>query len=72
MPINNLGEQFQGGFSTALIAKDLGLAQASATRTGSPIALGSLSHQIYRTMMAHGLGGKDFSVIYQFIRENEK
>ncbi|OXU25801.1 hypothetical protein TSAR_007964 [Trichomalopsis sarcophagae] len=59
---------YAGGFGTSLIAKDLGLAQAAATRAKSPIALGSLSHQIYRTMEAHGLGGKDFSVVYPFIR----
>ncbi|XP_058796018.1 3-hydroxyisobutyrate dehydrogenase, mitochondrial [Phymastichus coffea] len=65
-------KNYEGGFGTALISKDLGLAQAAATRVGSPIALGSLSHQIYRTMMAHGLGPKDFSVIYQFIRGQMK
>ncbi|KAL0619276.1 3-hydroxyisobutyrate dehydrogenase, mitochondrial [Plecturocebus cupreus] len=39
---------YQGGFGTTLMAKDLGLAQDSATSTKSPILLGSLAHQIYR------------------------
>ncbi|KAL7291440.1 hypothetical protein TKK_0015024 [Trichogramma kaykai] len=66
-------KNYEGGFGVGLVAKDLGLAQASATRVGAPIALGSLSHQIYRTMMQQGLAGKDFSVVYPFIRgENNK
>ena len=36
----------QGGFGTALMTKDLGLAQAAATNTQSPTPLGSLSHQV--------------------------
>ncbi|CAO1346624.1 unnamed protein product [Diamesa serratosioi] len=62
--------EYKGGFSTALITKDLGLASAVATASNSPIALGALSHQIYRTMMAKGLGNKDFSVIYDFIKND--
>jgi len=62
---------YKGGFGTALIAKDLGLASASATKTGSSIPLGSLSHQLYRLMSTQGYGGKDFSFIYQFLKEME-
>lgn len=42
---------YQGGFMTSLMTKDLGLAQSAATRSGTPIPLGSLAHQIYRTLM---------------------
>jgi 3-hydroxyisobutyrate dehydrogenase len=42
-----------------------------ATVSNSPIPLGALSHQIYRTMMAKGLGNKDFSVIYEFIKNEQ-
>lgn len=45
---------YQGGFGTTLMVKDLGLAQDSATGTKSPILLGSLGHQIYRMMCAKG------------------
>lgn len=62
---------YEGGFGTALVAKDLGLAQAAGVRTESPIPLGSLAHQIYRTMMVSGLGMKDFSVVYQFLKGNK-
>nr|XP_014102774.1 probable 3-hydroxyisobutyrate dehydrogenase, mitochondrial [Bactrocera oleae]XP_036225893.1 probable 3-hydroxyisobutyrate dehydrogenase, mitochondrial [Bactrocera oleae] len=59
---------YAGGFSTDLITKDLGLAAGVATATNTPIPLGALSHQIYRTLKAHGLGNKDFSVVYEFMK----
>ncbi|XP_020849051.1 3-hydroxyisobutyrate dehydrogenase, mitochondrial [Phascolarctos cinereus] len=62
---------YQGGFGTVLMAKDLGLAQDSATSTKSPVFLGSLSHQIYRMMCAKGYAHKDFSSVFQFLREDE-
>lgn len=58
----------QGGFGAALMTKDLGLAQEAAASVGAPIPLGSLSHQLYRTLLASGYSEKDFSVIYQFLR----
>lgn len=54
------------------MAKDLGLAQTSACETGTPVPLGTLSHQFYRTAIANGLGSKDFAVIYQFLSGNAK
>uniref|UniRef100_A0A9J8D6B9 3-hydroxyisobutyrate dehydrogenase n=1 Tax=Cyprinus carpio carpio TaxID=630221 RepID=A0A9J8D6B9_CYPCA len=62
---------YQGGFGTKLMAKDLGFAQNTATSTRTPIPLGSLAHQIYRTMCAHGYSNKDFSSVFQFLREEE-
>uniref|UniRef100_A0A8C5S1K7 3-hydroxyisobutyrate dehydrogenase, mitochondrial n=1 Tax=Laticauda laticaudata TaxID=8630 RepID=A0A8C5S1K7_LATLA len=62
---------YQGGFGTTLMAKDLGLAQISATNTKSPVPLGSLAHQIYRIMCAKGYAQKDFSSVFQFLREEE-
>uniref|UniRef100_A0A8C5W024 3-hydroxyisobutyrate dehydrogenase, mitochondrial n=1 Tax=Microcebus murinus TaxID=30608 RepID=A0A8C5W024_MICMU len=60
---------YQGGFGTTLMAKDLGLAQDSATSTKSPILLGSLAHQLYRMMCPKGYSKKDFSSVFQFLRE---
>ncbi|KAK1172975.1 3-hydroxyisobutyrate dehydrogenase, mitochondrial-like [Acipenser oxyrinchus oxyrinchus] len=62
---------YQGGFGTTLMAKDLGLAQDTATNTKAAIPLGSLSHQIYRVMCARGYAQKDFSSVFQFLREEE-
>lgn len=62
---------YQGGFGTTLMAKDLGLAQDSATSTKTPILLGSLAHQIYRMMCSKGYSKKDFSSVFQYLREEE-
>ncbi|XP_016143011.1 3-hydroxyisobutyrate dehydrogenase, mitochondrial-like [Sinocyclocheilus grahami] len=62
---------YQGGFGTTLMAKDLGLAQNTATNTKTPVPLGSLAHQIYRMMCARGYASKDFSSVFQFLREEE-
>ncbi|XP_042672853.1 3-hydroxyisobutyrate dehydrogenase, mitochondrial [Centrocercus urophasianus] len=62
---------YQGGFGTTLMAKDLGLAQISATNTKTPVPLGSQAHQIYRMMCAKGYALKDFSAVFQFLREEE-
>ncbi|XP_020286616.1 3-hydroxyisobutyrate dehydrogenase, mitochondrial isoform X1 [Pseudomyrmex gracilis] len=61
-------KNYEGGFGTTLMAKDLGLAQSAAFRTQTPIPLGSLAHQIYRAVIAQGFSNKDFSVIYQFLK----
>uniref|UniRef100_A0A3B5N0C9 3-hydroxyisobutyrate dehydrogenase n=1 Tax=Xiphophorus couchianus TaxID=32473 RepID=A0A3B5N0C9_9TELE len=65
------GNNYQGGFGTQLMAKDLGLAQNTATNTRTPVPLGSLAHQIYRMMCARGYANKDFSSVFQFLREEE-
>ncbi|XP_046735791.1 3-hydroxyisobutyrate dehydrogenase, mitochondrial [Diprion similis] len=59
---------YKGGFGTALMTKDLGLAQAAASRTETPSPLGSIAYQIYRTAMGHGHSKLDFSVVYQFLK----
>lgn len=66
--INNI----VGGFMTKLMHKDLGLASGVASATLTPIPLGTLAHQLFTTVIAHGLGDKDFSVIYDFIQEQGK
>lgn len=63
---------YAGGFATGLITKDLGIASAVATSSNTPIPLGALTHQIYRTLMAKGLANKDFSVVYDFIKNDTK
>jgi 3-hydroxyisobutyrate dehydrogenase len=68
-PANN---KYAGGFSTGLITKDLGLAANCAVSSDTPIPLGSMAHQIYRTMCAKGLANKDFAVIYEFIKNEKK
>lgn len=65
------GKGYAGGFSTDLITKDLGLATGVATASNTPILFGAMAHNVYRTLKAKGLGNKDFSVVYDFMK-NEK
>ncbi|XP_075165156.1 3-hydroxyisobutyrate dehydrogenase, mitochondrial [Haematobia irritans] len=67
-PANN---DYKGGFSTDLITKDLGLASGVATASNTPIPMGAMAHQMYRTLKAHGLGNKDFSVVYEFMKNTK-
>lgn len=67
-PANN---DYKGGFSTDLITKDLGLASGVATASNTPIPMGAMAHQMYRTLKAHGLGNKDFSVVYDFMKNTK-
>lgn len=53
------------------MVKDLGLAQDVASRSKTPILLGSLAHQIYLAVISKGFADKDFSVIYQFLKEDK-
>uniref|UniRef100_UPI00358E76AE 3-hydroxyisobutyrate dehydrogenase, mitochondrial-like isoform X1 n=1 Tax=Myxine glutinosa TaxID=7769 RepID=UPI00358E76AE len=62
---------YQGGFVTSLMAKDFGLAQDAATATKSPVFLGSVAHQMYRIMCSRGYSLKDFSSVFQFLREED-
>lgn len=71
LPNAPAGREYAGGFSTDLITKDLGLASGVATASNSPIPMGAMAHNIYRTLKSKGLGNKDFSVVYDFIK-NEK
>lgn len=69
LPADN---NYEGGFMTQLMTKDLGLAQSAATRANSPTPMGTLAHQIYRLMLNNGYASKDFSSVYRFIQELEE
>ncbi|CAJ0958674.1 unnamed protein product, partial [Mesorhabditis belari] len=66
-------KEYQGGFGSALMAKDLSLAQNAATATHAPTPLGSMAHQIYRLLAQDpNFSQKDFGVVYQFLKEEAK
>jgi 3-hydroxyisobutyrate dehydrogenase len=66
-PANN---DYKGGFATALMLKDLRLAQAAALGSGAMTPLGAEAAQIYALYAATGSGGADFSSIITFLRES--
>ncbi len=54
---------YQGGFATALMLKDLRLAMAAAQDAGAPVPMGHLAAQLYEAFDADGHGSMDFSAI---------
>jgi 3-hydroxyisobutyrate dehydrogenase len=59
---------YEGGFLTALMLKDLKLAQEAAAKSGASTPLGAQAQAIYALFDRLGLGGKDFSVALQVLR----
>jgi len=59
---------YEGGFGTKLMLKDLSLAVNAGTEAGVCLPLGTASKELYHLAELHGLGGKDFGVILQFLR----
>lgn len=58
---------YTGGFGSALMEKDLGLAMDLAAKIKARSPLGSNAHQLYGLLCEQGYGDKDFSVVYEFI-----
>ncbi len=59
---------YTGGFGTALMLKDLGLAMDAALKDGKATPLGSTARNIYALHDAAGNGGKDFSSVIEFLQ----
>jgi 3-hydroxyisobutyrate dehydrogenase len=59
---------YSGGFATALMLKDLKLAQSAAQSSGAPTPLGAEAAQLYSLFAAKGHGGTDFSGIIRMLR----
>lgn len=59
--------EFAPGFMTDLMHKDLGLALAAGDELGVPLALTSLTRQLYTMTSAQGYGRKDFSAVAKLL-----
>ncbi|MNO81514.1 3-hydroxyisobutyrate dehydrogenase [compost metagenome] len=55
--------EYEGGFMSALMAKDLGLAQEAAALSGNSTPMGSLALSLYRMLLKQGYAEKDFSSV---------
>ena len=71
VPTSPANNEFKPGFATALMAKDLTLAQNAALSTGATTPMGAEAAHLYRLYMSTGAGDKDFSGIIEFIRGME-
>ena len=69
MPNVPSSNSYNGGFMVNLMSKDLGLAQELASKSHSPIPLGSAAAQLYELHKYSGAGELDFSSILQMLQE---
>ena len=61
---------YEGGFLTALMLKDLKLAQEAAAKAGATTPMGAQAEAIYALFDRLGYGQKDFSGALQMLRGN--
>jgi 3-hydroxyisobutyrate dehydrogenase len=59
---------YEGGFLSALMLKDLKLAQAAAAHSGAATPLGAQAEALYALFDGLGYGQKDFSAVLQMMR----
>ena len=68
VPASPANRDYQPGFATGLMLKDLRLAQEAAQAAGAVTPLGAEAAQLYALFEAMGNGGKDFSGIINLLR----
>jgi 3-hydroxyisobutyrate dehydrogenase len=67
VPSSPANRDYRPGFTAAMMAKDLRLAQDAAQQVDTPTPLGALARQLYALFNAAGHGGKDFSGIIKML-----
>src|SRR5262245_13232788 len=60
------------GFMTDLMAKDLGLAVNAARELRVPVVVAPAAQQVLRLASSHGLGRRDFTSVYVFLKPSGK
>ena len=68
MPTAPSNRDYQGGFATAMMLKDLKLAQDAAAKSGATTPLGAQAEAMYALFDGIGHGGRDFSAMLQMLR----
>jgi 3-hydroxyisobutyrate dehydrogenase len=68
VPTSPANNDYKPGFATALMVKDLTLAQDAAKSAGAATPLGKHAQELYKAFDAAGNGGVDFSGIIQHVR----
>ncbi|MGH1410715.1 MAG: 3-hydroxyisobutyrate dehydrogenase [Aeromonas sp.] len=62
---------YQGGFMTRLMVKDLGLAMALAEHAHSAVPMGALARNLFNLHAAQGQGSRDFSSIVELYLDKQ-
>jgi len=68
VPTSPANNDYRPGFASALMVKDLTLAQDAANATGAATPLGKHAQELYKAFDAAGNGGVDFSGIIRQVR----
>jgi 3-hydroxyisobutyrate dehydrogenase len=68
VPTSPANNDYKPGFASALMVKDLTLAQDAANAVGAATPLGKHAQEIYKAFNAAGNGGVDFSGIVRHVR----
>jgi 3-hydroxyisobutyrate dehydrogenase len=68
VPTSPANNDYRPGFASALMVKDLTLAQDAAKAAGAATPLGKHAQEIYRAFDAAGNGATDFSGIIRHVR----
>ena len=68
VPTAPSNRDYEGGFATAMMLKDLKLAQEAAAKAGAATPLGAAAEGLYALFDRLGGGGKDFSAILELLR----
>ena len=68
VPASPANRDYQGGFASALMLKDLKLAVAAATTAGASVPMGAAAEALYQLFANNGGGGQDFSAIIRLLR----
>ncbi|WP_420102002.1 3-hydroxyisobutyrate dehydrogenase [Bosea sp. (in: a-proteobacteria)] len=72
VPTSPANNDYKPGFASALMLKDLKLAQEAAQAAGASTPLGAAAAQLFALHNAWGEGGSDFSGIIHLLRGKEK
>jgi len=72
VPASPANNGYKPGFASALMVKDLTLAQDAASAAGAVTPLGKHAQELYKAFDAAGHGGVDFSGIIQHVRAMAK
>lgn len=66
-PASPASKDYEAGFATRLMLKDLRLAENAAARAGAVTPLGAAAAQLYALYEAQGGGGRDFSGVIEML-----
>ncbi len=68
VPASPANHDFKAGFATALMLKDLKLAQSAAANADASTPMGALAVALFQAFSSHGHSEQDFSAIVNFLK----